>query len=174
MTPGLATTWPIARTLRQAGIATEVYPQAKGLKKQLQYADKKGFALAVIAGENEFNAGVWQIKNLKAAQQETAPTGELVAQDSGAAHFGAMSCFTASTTSVVAGYAWAAPVGVGASHDFPGRTHDERQHDAVAVFHARLGQRCRPSVSWPAAISAGSPSPAGEDFLDFDLTGLWR
>ena len=46
----------------------------------MQYADKKGFTLAVIAGENEFNAGVWQIKNLKAAQQETAPTGELVSR----------------------------------------------------------------------------------------------
>jgi len=67
----------LARTLRQAGIATEVYPQAKGLKKQLQYADKKGFALAVIAGENEFNAGVWQIKNLKAGEQETLPTAGL-------------------------------------------------------------------------------------------------
>jgi histidyl-tRNA synthetase len=70
----------IARTLRQAGVATEVYPQAKGLKKQLQYADKKGFTLAVIAGENEFNAGVWQVKNLKAAQQETVPTAELIAK----------------------------------------------------------------------------------------------
>ncbi len=67
----------LARTLRQAGVATEVYPQAKGLKKQLQYADRKGFSLAVIAGENEFNAGVWQIKNLKAQQQETTPTAEL-------------------------------------------------------------------------------------------------
>ena len=64
--------------LRQAGVATEVYPQAKGLKKQLQYADKKGFTLAVIAGENEFNSGVWQVKNLKAQQQETVPTAELV------------------------------------------------------------------------------------------------
>ncbi|QDT53272.1 Histidine--tRNA ligase [Caulifigura coniformis] len=67
-----------ARALRQAGVPTEVYPQAKGLKKQLQYADKKGFTLAVIAGENEFNAGVWQVKNLKAQQQETVAAAELV------------------------------------------------------------------------------------------------
>ncbi len=67
-----------ARSLRTAGIATEVYPQAKGLKKQLQYADRKGFTLAVIAGADEFAAGQWQVKNLKAQQQETVAATNLV------------------------------------------------------------------------------------------------
>jgi histidyl-tRNA synthetase len=69
----------LGRRLRQAGIATEVYPQAKPLKKQLQYADKKGFRLAVIAGGSEFEAGTWQVKNLSAQQQATVSDGELVA-----------------------------------------------------------------------------------------------
>lgn len=55
----------IARQLRSAGFRVEVFPEAKGLGKQLKYADRKGHRLAVIAGEDEFARGEWQIKNLK-------------------------------------------------------------------------------------------------------------
>jgi len=68
----------IGRTLRTAGIAAEVYPQPKALKKQLQYADRKGFRIALIAGENEFASGVWQVKNLRAQSQEDVAEAELV------------------------------------------------------------------------------------------------
>jgi histidyl-tRNA synthetase len=60
----------LAAQLRAAGIGVEVYPEAKKLGKQLQYADKQGFRVALIAGENEFAAGECQIKNL-AAQTST-------------------------------------------------------------------------------------------------------
>jgi histidyl-tRNA synthetase len=73
----------IARILRAAGIGAEVYPQAKGLKKQLQYADKKGFRVAVIAGETEFAAGQWQVKDLQAQQQHTVLEPELAATIAG-------------------------------------------------------------------------------------------
>jgi histidyl-tRNA synthetase len=76
----LAEYMTLARTLRQAGIATEVFPQAKQLKKQLQYADKKGFQVAVIAGEDEFAKGVWQIKDLKKAEQQTVSANEVIAK----------------------------------------------------------------------------------------------
>ena len=68
-----------ARTLRAAGIATEVYPQFKPMKKQLQYADRKGFRVAVIAGETEFAAAQWQIKDLRNQQQQTVADAELAA-----------------------------------------------------------------------------------------------
>jgi histidyl-tRNA synthetase len=55
----------VGRMLRSAGINTEVFPDAKKLGKQLQYADRKGFRIALIAGSDEFAKGVWQIKNLK-------------------------------------------------------------------------------------------------------------
>jgi histidyl-tRNA synthetase len=60
----------LAAQLRAAGIGVEVYPEAKKLGKQLQYADKQGFRAALIAGENEFVAGECQIKDL-AAQTST-------------------------------------------------------------------------------------------------------
>ncbi|MGD9855865.1 MAG: histidine--tRNA ligase [Planctomycetaceae bacterium] len=59
----------IARQLRADGIATEVYPQARPLKKQLQYADRKGFRFALIAGADEFAQNVWQLKDLTRGDQ---------------------------------------------------------------------------------------------------------
>lgn len=69
----------IGRVLRQAGVATEVFPQLKKLPKQLQYADKKGFRLALIAGPDEFAAGAWQVKDLREGEQSQVPEGELAA-----------------------------------------------------------------------------------------------
>ena len=69
----------ISRILRAAGFRVEVFPEAKALGKQFKYADKKGHKLALIAGENEFQAGVWQIKNLKVqGQQTTVAEAELI------------------------------------------------------------------------------------------------
>ena len=68
----------LARRLRARGIGTEIYPQARPLKKQLQYADRKGFAVAVIAGAEEFAQGIWQIKQLQQKSQTTATDAEIV------------------------------------------------------------------------------------------------
>jgi histidyl-tRNA synthetase len=54
----------IAGKLRAAGINTEVYLEPAKLGNQLTYADRKGFRIAIIAGENEFARNVVQIKNL--------------------------------------------------------------------------------------------------------------
>ena len=58
----------LAAKLRAAGLATEVYPEPTKLGKQLQYADRKGFRVAVIAGEREFAAGECQVKTSPAAK----------------------------------------------------------------------------------------------------------
>ena len=68
----------VARLLRAAGINTEVYPDAKKMGKQLQYADRKGFGIALIAGSDEFDKGVWQVKSLKSGASSTVPESELV------------------------------------------------------------------------------------------------
>lgn len=69
----------VGRMLRAAGINTEVFPEVKKLGKQLQYADRKGFQLALIAGSDEFTNGVWQIKNLKEGSSTTVPESGLIA-----------------------------------------------------------------------------------------------
>lgn len=63
----------LAALLRAAGIGVEVYPEAKKLGKQLQYADRQGFRVALILGESEFAAGQCQVKNLAAATSATVP-----------------------------------------------------------------------------------------------------
>jgi histidyl-tRNA synthetase len=63
----------IARKLRAAGIETEVSCDSRAIGKQLAYANRKGFRVALIAGENEFTQCAWQVKDLKAGEQSTVP-----------------------------------------------------------------------------------------------------
>ncbi|HID75519.1 MAG TPA: histidine--tRNA ligase, partial [Planctomycetaceae bacterium] len=66
----------LASALRAAGIGTEVYPEPKRLGQQLKYADRRGFRVAVIAGEEEWQAGVCQVKDLATARQQQVPLGD--------------------------------------------------------------------------------------------------
>ena len=51
--------------LRNAGIRAEVYlGNPKNFGNQLKYADKRNSPVAIIAGGDEFDAGVVQIKDL--------------------------------------------------------------------------------------------------------------
>ncbi|MGD8395948.1 MAG: histidine--tRNA ligase [Candidatus Eiseniibacteriota bacterium] len=59
----------VAERLRGAGIATELFPEPKKIHKQLQYADRRGHRLAVIAGPEELAAGVWSVKILDTGEQ---------------------------------------------------------------------------------------------------------
>jgi histidyl-tRNA synthetase len=61
----------IARLLRAGGIGCEVYPEPKKLGAQFQYAEKRGFKVAVIAGSDEFAAGVWKVKDLAKREEQT-------------------------------------------------------------------------------------------------------
>ena len=68
----------MATALRAAGINTEVYLETAKLGNQLTYADRKGFRLALIAGETEFAGGQVQIKDLSSKQQHMIATDRLV------------------------------------------------------------------------------------------------
>jgi histidyl-tRNA synthetase len=63
----------IARALRGAGVGAEVYPEAKKVGAQLQYAERRGFRLALIAGPDEFAQSVWKIKDLAQREEVTVP-----------------------------------------------------------------------------------------------------
>jgi histidyl-tRNA synthetase len=68
----------IAAELRAAGINTEVYLEDAKLDKQLQYANRKEFRVALIAGETEFSANTVQIKDLASRQAHTVPIDNVV------------------------------------------------------------------------------------------------
>ena len=60
---------PVAKALRGAGVAVEVYPEATKLKKQFDYADKKTIPFISINGSSEMEAGTVNIKNLQSGEQ---------------------------------------------------------------------------------------------------------
>jgi histidyl-tRNA synthetase len=70
----------LAGLLRAAGLETEVYPEPAKLGKQLQYADRKGFRVAVIAGQREFDAGECQVKDLASGNSTNASLAENAAE----------------------------------------------------------------------------------------------
>ncbi|MBN2216577.1 MAG: histidine--tRNA ligase, partial [Pirellulales bacterium] len=63
----------LAAALRAAGLGVELYPDPKKLGQQLKYADRRGHRVALVAGENEFTAGVVQVKNLTTGEKQDVP-----------------------------------------------------------------------------------------------------
>ena len=51
----------------------EIYPEPKKLGVQLKYADRRGHQLAIVAGDNEFDTGVVQLKNLATGDRQDVP-----------------------------------------------------------------------------------------------------
>lgn len=70
---------PIVASLRAQGINCEIYPDASKLKKQFDYADKKGIPYFIIAGEQEIEGGIVNLKNLATGEQKTLKKEEIAA-----------------------------------------------------------------------------------------------
>ncbi|MGL4512929.1 MAG: histidine--tRNA ligase [Lacipirellulaceae bacterium] len=70
----------LAASLRAGGLRVELYPEAKKLAKQLQYADKQGFRVALLAGPDELARGECQVKDLSAKTGVTVPLSEVAAE----------------------------------------------------------------------------------------------
>lgn len=64
--------------LRNSGINSEIYPESARMKKQLNYADKKGIPFVVLAGENEIREGMFTLKNMKSGEQRKVTLEELI------------------------------------------------------------------------------------------------
>ena len=68
---------PLAKALREAGVAVEVYPEATKLKKQFDYADKKAIPFISINGSTEIEAGTVNLKNLVSGEQKAFPANDI-------------------------------------------------------------------------------------------------
>ena len=53
--------------------ASRSFPMPKKLGQQLKYADRRGFRIALIAGGNEFQSGVCQVKDLQTGEKQDVP-----------------------------------------------------------------------------------------------------
>ena len=68
----------IARQLREAGINSEVYPDAAKLKKQFAYADAKKIPFVITAGKDEMDKGIVALKNMSNGEQYALSLAEAI------------------------------------------------------------------------------------------------
>jgi len=71
---------PLLSQLRAAGIATELYPEAAKLKKQLGYADAKRIPYVLLIGDEEMTSGLLSLKNMESGEQNTLTIQAILAQ----------------------------------------------------------------------------------------------
>jgi histidyl-tRNA synthetase len=54
----------LLNVLRDKGVKSEIYPSNDKLKKQMQYADRKGVEFVVLIGDNEIKENMLTVKNM--------------------------------------------------------------------------------------------------------------
>jgi histidyl-tRNA synthetase len=68
------------KVLRDAGIATELYPEPAKLKKQLGYADQKNIPYVVLIGSEEMASGKLKLRNMELGEQKDLSVLEIITQ----------------------------------------------------------------------------------------------
>ncbi|MBQ3873256.1 MAG: histidine--tRNA ligase [Bacteroidales bacterium] len=61
---------PVAAALRAKGISVEIYPEPAKLRKQFEYAQKRGIPFISINGSSEIEASSVNVKNLESGEQK--------------------------------------------------------------------------------------------------------
>ena len=69
---------PVVAKARQAGIRTEIFPDAAKMKKQMSYANAKQIPFVALAGENEIAQGKLTLKNMETGEQTLVTPDELI------------------------------------------------------------------------------------------------
>jgi histidyl-tRNA synthetase len=64
--------------LREAGLNTEIYPDAAKMKKQMNYANKREIPFVVLVGEEEMKANSYTLKNMKSGEQTKCSLSDLI------------------------------------------------------------------------------------------------
>jgi histidyl-tRNA synthetase len=69
---------PLVKILREGGIASEIYPDQVKLKKQFDYADKRGIPFLAIIGEDEITNSKISLKNLSTGEQKVIDKEDII------------------------------------------------------------------------------------------------
>ena len=67
----------IISKLRNKGVAAEIYPEAAKMKKQMEYANRRGIPYVVIIGSEELQRGVATLKDMRSGEQREVAIDEL-------------------------------------------------------------------------------------------------
>ena len=68
----------ILKELRESGISSELYPDSSKMKKQMNYADKKGIEFVIMIGENEMKSGKISVKQMSTGNQKEITISEFI------------------------------------------------------------------------------------------------
>lgn len=68
----------VMQQLRQADIACEIYPESAKMKKQMEYANRRGVPYVVIIGSDELAEGAATLKNMTMGEQTKVAQTELL------------------------------------------------------------------------------------------------
>ena len=68
----------LAKNLREAGIACEVYPESAKMKKQMDSANRRAVPWVVIVGSDELASGRATVKNMATGEQQAVAFDELI------------------------------------------------------------------------------------------------
>ena len=68
----------VMQQLRQADIACEIYPESAKMKKQMEYANRRGVPYVVIIGSDELAEGAATLKNMTTGEQTKVAQTELL------------------------------------------------------------------------------------------------
>ena len=64
--------------VRKAGIAAEIYPENAKMKKQMEYANRRGIPFVAIVGSEELASGRLTLKNMRSGEQSQILFDELI------------------------------------------------------------------------------------------------
>ena len=68
----------VMKQLREQGIACELYPTAAKMKKQMSYADKRGYEYVAMVGSSEVERDMLTVKNMRKGEQEELSPADLL------------------------------------------------------------------------------------------------
>ena len=63
----------LLRSLRDAGVAAEIYPECGKMKKQMEYANRRSIPYVVIIGSQELEAQAATVKDMRSGEQRQVP-----------------------------------------------------------------------------------------------------
>ncbi|NNF19554.1 MAG: histidine--tRNA ligase [Flavobacteriaceae bacterium] len=63
----------LVRSLRSAGLKSEVYPSSAKIQKQFKYADNRNVPFVILIGEQELKDGNFVVKNMESGTQQSYP-----------------------------------------------------------------------------------------------------
>jgi histidyl-tRNA synthetase len=66
------------KALRESGVKAELYPDDAKMKKQMNYANKRGMPFVVLAGESEMTQSIYTLKDMASGTQDQLNLDELI------------------------------------------------------------------------------------------------